>query len=977
MKEKTMYYEFMQARSAASPIDVMKERFDQSLFSGETDVEWKDASRRFVAGATGLPFSAPICEKIMSEPAAASLLEDPSMGDLLFSFENGSVRLFMNDGERTLDAGVKAALAALYERIVKSPGFLSDNGDHIIDLKSYPVGLHYAVNLLIGDRAGYEDPLLTTPKSALDAFGAGSFRAGGAIQVLATRYTLSPEENGEPVNRQFYLVENGKQIFYSHDVSKNVRSAYCRHGRNHSIITYETECGLKIERTIFILPQEEGLPEAVEMQRIAIENLSGRDRDLRIVVTGMFGIAQPSTTSTDVVYANIVQESEIVYGSGRPIAVSLHAKPDEEKNMKRFAFILSQGETMDDFSMSLSSFLGGGTLENPAMLTRLPSRMERKMSPFFAMGKSFKLRAGETRRVDSFAGMSISDPDIDVSGRFDASLHALVNRYTDTAAADAAFRRVLDTQDNFSSYLATNTGDAEFDTYVGKTLPFQVYYQTYVSRSFAWTQKAYREIGFREIQDLYASMYYLVSADNAGLVRELITIWAKNVFRAGYANHNFTRVGKEPGECSDDQLWLVQAVYRYVTLTDDYGFLKEEIAVADGDGKRPLWDTLMAILRYSGCISVGAHGLPLLDRADWNDTLRLDKDCMKGTQKEALYRKQLKENGEEWGAPLRSTLTESCMNACLLKIAADQTAELALRAGRAEDGKEAARMAGRVAQSMLDNAWKGDFFARTLINDNRDGGYTYLGAANDGLSADPDINGSYFLNSYSWAILAGIADESRISTMLSRVEKYLNTDAGLKLCTPIRYEMLGTDTPTALYFYGDRENGGVFKHAAMMAVVASLKAAKTVKDAALAKRLSGLALGMMEKTLPYRTLKTPFETKGNPRFCTQYNNCETGENIGPILSGTASWLTLVAFEMFGFVQKDGMLRFSPILCNCARMSYTLNLDRKGTAITVEIEGKNGTFRVGDSTEFVFDGKPCSDTIPAPNDKKEHVLRISL
>jgi cellobiose phosphorylase len=525
--------------------------------------------------------------------------------------------------------------------------------------------------------------------------------------------------------------------------------------------------------------------------------------------------------------------------------------------------------------------------------------------------------------------------------------------------------------------LIPKTGDADFDTYVGRNLPFQVYYQTFVSRAFAWTQKSYRETGFREIQDIYASMYYMVSAGNAELVRELISMWARNVFRAGYANHDFTWVGKEPGDCSDDQLWLVQAVYRYVTLTDDIEFLKDEIAVADGDGTRTLWETLMAILCYSGCISVGAHGLPLLDKADWNDTLRLDKYCMKGPEKEALYNKQLKETGEEWGVPLRNTLTESCMNACLLKIAADQIAELSVRIDMVDDGKKASKMADCVAQSMQKNAWKGNFFARALINDNREGGYTYFGASKDGLSADFDIDGTYDLTSFSWSILADIADEKQIGIMLDVVEKYLKTDSGLKLCTPIRFELLGVNTPTALYFPGDRENGGVFKHAAMMATVASLKAAKTVKDTSLAKRLANLAFYMMEKTFPHRTIKTPYETKGSPRFCTQYNNSETGENIGPILSGTASWLALAVFEMFGFVQKDGMLSFSPILSSNASVSYRLNLDQNGTALTVEIETKDGAFRVGGKTEFTLDGKLCSDAIPIPRDKKEHVLRIFL
>ena len=977
-REMSMNYQYERARSATTtPKEALTNRFSASLFSGKTDAEWKDASRCFVVGATGLPFFVPICEKIMNERAIAPLINDGAIGDLLFVFADDTVRLFLEDGAHSLSDDMKEALCTLLARIVKSRGVLNEDGEHIIDLKSFPVGSHYAVNLLIGDRTGYAYPLFTTPKSALDAFGTGSFRAGGALQVLATRYTLTPEENGEPVNRQFYLIEKGKKIFYSLDISDNVRSAFCRHSRNYSEITYETECGLKIRRTIFILPQEEGLPEAVELQRIAIENLSGHDRALRIVVTGMFGIAPPETIANDVIFANIVQQSEIVYERERPIAVALHGAPKNEKRIKRFAFLLTQGETMDDFTMSLSSFLGGQTLANPAMLDRLPSRMERKMSPFFAMGKSFMLRAGEARDIDSFAGMSLNLDGEDISERFDVSFHALVEKYTDPNMAKSALGRVIAKQDKLSSYLIPSTDDADFDTYIGRNLPFQVYYQTFVSRSFAWTQKAYRETGFREIQDIFASMYYLVSAGNASVVRELISLWAKNVYKAGYANHDFTWVGIEPGDCSDDQLWLVQAVYRYVTLTDDFDFLQEHIEVADGGSVRSLWDTLMAILCYSGCISVGAHGLPLLDKADWNDTLRLDKHCMKGPQKEALYKEQLKETGEEWGAPLRNTLSESCMNACLLKIAADQVAEMSHKAGKPDDGSKAREIAERIAQTMRKHAWKGDFFARALINDDRQGGYTYLGAAKDGLSADPNIDGSYFINSFSWAILADIADEGQISTMLGSVEKHLKTDAGLRLCTPIAFDRLGANTATSLYFQGDRENGGVFKHASMMAVVASLKAAKTVKDISLAKRLKCLASFMMEKVLPYQTIKTPYETKGNPRFCTQYNNSETGESIGPILSGTASWLTLAVFEMFGFEQQNGMLHFSPVLLLGTGMRYRLNLDCDGSALTVEIESRDGAFRVGGNTKFTLDGKFCSSTIPIPKDKKEHVLRISL
>lgn len=64
---------------------------------------------------------------------------------------------------------------------------------------------------------------------------------------------------------------------------------------------------------------------------------------------------------------------------------------------------------------------------------------------------------------------------------------------------------------------------------------------------------------------MYASMYYMTAMGNSALARDMISQWAKNVYKMGYANHNFFWEGKEPGQCSDDQLWLAQAVYRYIS----------------------------------------------------------------------------------------------------------------------------------------------------------------------------------------------------------------------------------------------------------------------------------------------------------------------------------------------------------------------------------------------------------------------------
>ena len=962
--------------------------FGESAVRGCADALFLDAGKSRVLGVCGMEMYMPVCTELLSDRSFQKLLGDTD-GSILIDISADGLKVFsaVNDSNVTepeitavpADDEVTGAVRSAVHRLSISPGEFNEKGELILDLKAQKVGLHYPVNLLLGDRSSFSYPLITTPKSSVDALGRGSFRAAGGDQVLATRYVLEPEENGEPANRQFFLFESGKQIFWSADVRNNVKSAVCCHSQNRTVITYTTEDGLMITRTIFILPQEEGMPEAVEAQRITIENLTGKSRSIRLVATGVFGIQGPDTIAQDIVYANLVAEGAVLSDEDVPFALTLNSKPAADRTRKRFAMMLSEGRTLEEYCTSQSEFIGSGSIERPEHAGWLSCTLHRKMAPFFAMAQTLELPADGKVTTDVFAGMcyagdisKASDPKameeafkadpVKVKAEEEAAeerIYNLYRKYSDPEKLGAVLDSMEKSWDEYSSYLIPETKDEQFNSYVRNDLPFQVLYQTYVSRAFAWTQKAYRETGFREIQDIFASMYYLCANGQQDLVRKLIASWIENVWEMGYAYHNFTFRGKEPGDCSDDQLWLLQAVYRYVHLTGDTEFLRQEFPVAgktEADGtqsKRSLWETIRAILTYSGKISVGKHGLPLLDKADWNDTLRLDHGVMQGPAKEELYYKQLEEKGQEYGAPLENEQSESIMNAFLLKIAADETAELAVMLGDGDMERFSRTIADDVTASCRQNAWMGDYYARCLINDGRE--FRYLGAAGDGLSADPDVDGSYFLNSYSWAILAGVADEDQIRTMLEQVNRYLRTDAGLKLCTLIAYEKLGVNTGTAFYFPGDRENCGVFKHAAMMAAVASMQAAKTVSDRGLADDLRELAFFMMDKTMPYRTLDDPFVLKGNPRFCTQYNNSETGENIGPMLSGTASWLTLGVYEHFGLDVRKDEIEFRPLLRPGAdSLKYTVDL---GDAVLhVSITGRDGHFRADEGTGYSASGE---------------------
>ena len=603
---------------------------------------------------------------------------------------------------------------------------------------------------------------------------------------------------------------------------------------------------------------------------------------------------------------------------------------------------------------------------HPQGLCKLTNKLNTKGPGFFALGCSLELEPQNTIYVDHFAGLISRLEKTRVPEDFIIDqLENLHDQFSEEHTLHRSLKEQLRSYEKYSSYLQVETGEREFDTYVNKNLPFQVLYQTFVSRSFDLTQKGYREIGFREIQDIFVSQYYLISMGQTEYTKALLSEWIEKVFEYGYCYHNFFWEGKEAGKWSDDGLWLLQAVFRYVSYTGDIGFLNEHYEIPESQGKmRSVYDTLKAIIKYSSEISIGEHGFPLIDYADWNDCLKVDDNYLTGPQKETI-------------SPPYKGYSESIMNAFLLKLAMDHMQEFAGFKKDTVYKQHLETLSVKLSENLQKHAWKEDFFARVLFN--RFGqDITYLGAKADGFSADASINGTYFLNSFSWSILSNSATEAQIAVMADQIEAYLKTPYGLKLMSPTDLSKVAKTTATGEYFPGDRENGGIFKHATMMATAAMLQAAKKADDRVLADRLSRLAYWMVELVLPYKTLENPFEKCGNPRWCTQYNNSQTGENIGPTLSGTSTWLAITLFEMFGIEYFKGDLIINPLLADEAnRVSYVLRF--LSSHYRIEITKPKGLCRIKDGCyEMMVDGvKVDNNKIKLTDDGREHLVTLTF
>ncbi|MBR2592084.1 MAG: hypothetical protein IKD62_03890, partial [Oscillospiraceae bacterium] len=455
-----MFFETETSRTQAETARERAETVFSSRLKRYSDALFRDGERKKIIVFTDLPFYAPVLNHIVADPQLHGIFSARTEDILI---DGGDLSVCFGQDKLELDAADKERFREIRDTVLRSPGTLNGDGELLIDLKAHSFGSHYGVNLLLGDRSEYADCLQSTPKSVLDEFGRGSFRGRQEKQVLATRYVLSPEENGEPANRQFYITENGRQIFYSLDTKHNVRSAVCCHSQNRTVITYETECGMRIIRTIFLLPQEEGMPSAVEVQRIRIVNLKEQPRDLRIVVTGMFGITDPGTLAGDIIYANVVVESELFRRDGQPVAMAAHHQPKECDAEKRFAMLLNEGRTMDEYCSSLTDFIGTGSLERPEMVAALPNAHSRRQAAFFAMAKSFRLETETT--VDCFVGM---DDGLGTPEEFGPHLAALYEKYKNAARLSETFENMVAENARYSSFLTMESGDPLSDAYISK-----------------------------------------------------------------------------------------------------------------------------------------------------------------------------------------------------------------------------------------------------------------------------------------------------------------------------------------------------------------------------------------------------------------------------------------------------------------------------------------------------------------------------
>lgn len=529
--------------------------------------------------------------------------------------------------------------------------------------------------------------------------------------------------------------------------------------------------GVLCEIIVFIPNGEE-----VEIRDIRITNVS--DTSLEIDVIPIVEYTHPDAlrqfTNADWIPQTMV--SRIVEEEGG------------FKILKQYPFMLrdvrvnyfTSNHPISSFDSDRKYFLGDNgyrNFQNPASLQQAElnnSQANRGDNIAALMHKIGVIEPRDSRRIITQLGQTERVND----------LPRVVERYRDEEQVDRAYNDLGVFWQDYLNMMQVVTPNEDMNHMLNIHNPRQCLITKNWSRYLSLYQLGLgdRGIGFRDSSQDVLGVMGFIPDEAIDLVRNLLHVQKCD----GSAMHQFnplTMVGSTgeaghdaQGFYSDDHLWAVLSVTAYIKETGKLSFLDEEIPFYEKDEagkvveKGTVLDHLTRGIEFTRS-HVGAHGLPLLGFADWNDTVNLRAGA------------------------------ESVFTACLYGVALLELIELAKHVGDIDLASRWQDYYLEMKTRVNAEAWDGKWYRR------------YFDSDGSPIGSHQNEHGKIFTNAQSWAVMAGYADKKRGRKALDSVRRFLDTNNGIKLSTP-GYDGYDPDKGgVSTYPPGAKENGGIFLHA--------------------------------------------------------------------------------------------------------------------------------------------------------------------
>ena len=525
-------------------------------------------------------------------------------------------------------------------------------------------------------------------------------------------------------------------------------------------------------------------------------------------------------------------------------------------------------------------------------------------------------------------------------------LSTLLATYRDVHRARQA---LADTQALWRRRILDNvwleTPDRDLNVMANIWVKYQLYVCNIWSRSPSFYHEGSGGRGFRDSCQDAESMLALNPDHARRKILKIASLMRRDGTCAPGWSDTRGPAGHRPNK--DHPVWLTATVSAYIKETGDADILKERApylkdqwirgwevdpawkggAIPDGEG------TLLEHLEQNVDFTfhdVGERGLPRIGHADWNDAI--DAAGIRGKG-------------------------ESVWLAMALVRSLKMLAELCALAGQPAKAQQYREWSQAMTERINRQAWDGQWYARGFTDD----GTPYGIHTND--------EGKIFINTQSWALLSGVADDDRRRRLLRSADRHLDGRHGYALFHPAYSTWNPTLGRISMFSEGTKENAAVFCHAATFMIVANLMA-----------RRGNVAYRAMKKIMP--NAQADYELyKTEPYVYAEYlvgpeNPSRAGEGAFTWITGTSGWTFLAMTEwLLGIRREYDGLRIDPCIPSQWRHC---RMRRPFRGAIYEIVIRNPRGMQSGVAEVRIDGKAQSGTLIRPHgDGRVHHVDVLM
>ncbi|HJV04233.1 MAG TPA: glycosyl transferase, partial [Actinomycetota bacterium] len=589
------------------------------------------------------------------------------------------------------------------------------------------------------------------------AGGYSFFRDARLRRLTRYRYNNAPLDVG---GRYLYLRDGETGEFWSpswQPTRTDLEEYRCRHGLGYTVIG-SRRSGIEAE-TLYFVP----LGETLEIWRVRVTNHRPERADLSVFSAIEFCLWDAWDDATNFQRNYSIGEVEVEEGV-------IYHKSEYRERRNHFAYFACS-EPVTGYDTQRDAFLGPYRgWDRPAAVEEGRSRdsIAHGWAPCGSHHVELSLDPGEFTEVTFLLGYAENPGDrkFDPPGSQTIDkrrVRSVIDRYRDPAAVRNAFERLRTSWGHLLDTFQVATPSEHANRMINVWNPYQCMVTFNVSRSASLFESGVgRGIGFRDSsQDLLGLVHMI--PDRA---RERILDLASTQLTSGGAYHQYQPLTKRGNDdigsgFNDDPLWLVLAAAAYVKETGDRTLLDEPVPYESEPGtETPLYEHLVRAIGYT-LDRLGPHGLPLIGRADWNDTLNFN--AFSETPGESFQTVENRPGGA----------AESVFIGGLFSMAAEELAQLARLRGGGEEADRYRTAREDMIAAVGEHGWDGAWFLRAYDREGR----TVGSARND--------EGQIFVEPQGICVLGGIGlGDGRAERALASVAERLATPHGIVLHQP-------------------------------------------------------------------------------------------------------------------------------------------------------------------------------------------------